>query len=120
MEDFIMISRENEEFMKKYMPSLGICGNIADFYAVFSDTTRVRILSTLSIAEMCVGDIGYMLKLNQTTVSHQLRILRDAGMVKCRRDGKIIVYAVANKFISDVMVTAIDSFESEKQYKIAD
>ena len=120
MQDLIMVSRESEIFVKRYMPSPDRCSKIADFYAIFADTTRVRILSTLSIAEMCVGDICYMLKTNQTTVSHQLKVLRDAGMVKSRREGKIIVYSIDNKYIPDVMVTAVDNLESENRYRIVD
>lgn len=120
MEDLIMVSKESEIFVKRYMPSHDKCSKIAEFYAIFADTTRVRILSTLSIAEMCVGDISYMLRTNQTTVSHQLRVLRDAGMVKSRREGKIIVYSIDNKYISDVMVTAVDNLESVNRYRIAD
>ncbi len=120
MDDFLMVSRENEQFVRRYMPSVDICSKIAGFYTVFGDVTRIRILSALSITEMCVGDIAYMLKINQTTVSHQLKILRDAGMVKSKRDGKIIVYSVDNKYISDVMVTAVDNFESRNIYKKVD
>ena len=94
MEEYVNINKADEEFLRKYMPSFEASNMIADFYSVFGDNTRIRILSALSIAKMCVCDLCYTLKLNQSTVSHQLKILRDAKIVGCKRDGKLIVYYI--------------------------
>ncbi len=111
MEEYVSINKADEEFLRKYMPSFEASNMIADFYSVFGDNTRIRILSALSIAKMCVCDLCYTLKLNQSTVSHQLKILRDAKIVGCKRDGKLIVYYITNPFVNDVIVTGVDNYQ---------
>lgn len=111
MEEYVNINKADEEFLRKYMPSYEASSMIADFYAIFGDNTRIRILSALSIAKMCVCDLCYTLKLNQSTVSHQLKILRDAKIVGCKRDGKLIVYYITNPFVNDVIVTGVDNYQ---------
>lgn len=121
MEEYITLTKAQEDFLKKYLPNKAVSLGIANFFSLFSDNTRIRILSALSIAEMCVGDLSYMLNINQTTVSHQLKILRDNKIVSCRRDGKIIVYYITNPFVNDVMITGVDNLEHERDiYKIVD
>ena len=63
-----------------------------------ADATRVRILSALAITEMCVTDISRVLEINQTTVSHQLRLLKNLNAVTTKRQGKIVFYALNNIF----------------------
>ena len=78
------------------------------FFSVFADYTRVKILSALAISELCVTDISRILDLNQTTVSHQLRFLKSAGIVKCCRQGKVIFYSLTNDSINDVLLKGIE------------
>jgi len=91
--------------VKKYIPSNSMLADMCNFFSIFSDVTRVKILTALSITELCVTDISESLALNQTTVSHQLKLLRDAGMVQFRRDGKVIYYKATNKYIDEIMAT---------------
>lgn len=102
------ITRSQERDIRLYMPSDGDVRIIAGFFSVFSDATRVKILSALSISDMCVGDIALVLGLNQSTVSHQLKLLRDAGIVGCRRDGKVIYYTLINPVVERVMSLGTD------------
>lgn len=111
MDDYVNLNKENEEFLRKYMPSFEASSRIAEFYSVFGDNTRIRILSALTISRMCVCDLCYTLKLNQSTVSHQLKILRDAKIVGCKRDGKLIVYYIINPYVNDVIVTGVDNYQ---------
>ena len=97
-----------ESVVKKYLPSNAVLADMCSFFSVFSDVTRVKILSALAISELCVTDISQLLYLNQTTVSHQLKLLRDAGLVDYRRDGKIIFYRIANEQINDIMMTGVE------------
>ena len=87
-----------------YMPKEKSLRELADFFSMFSDPTRLKIISALSMSEMCVSDIANVLKLNQTTVSHQLKTLKSLGMVKYRRDGKIIYYSLIDKLINDCLL----------------
>ena len=76
--------------------------------SVFADYTRVKILSALAISELCVTDLSRILNINQTTVSHQLRFLKSAGIVKCIRQGKIIFYSLTDDSINDVILKGIE------------
>lgn len=97
-----------EKVVKKYLPSNAVLADMCSFFSVFSDVTRVKILSALAISELCVTDISGLLELNQTTVSHQLKLLRDAGLVDYRRNGKIIFYSIANEQINEIMMTGAE------------
>lgn len=94
--------------LQYYMPENKILQQLANFFSVFSDSTRLKILSALAVTEMCVNDISVSLKINQTTVSHQLKLLKNIGAVKDQRDGKIIYYSIANSTINDVMLNGVD------------
>lgn len=91
------------DLVRTYLPSNQDLSDMCAFFSVFCDVTRVKMLSALSIDELCVGDLAALLALNQTTVSHQLKILRDAGLVTTRREGKIIFYRVASEHVETVM-----------------
>ena len=84
--------------------NLGIVG----FFSIFADATRVRILSALAITEMCVTDISRVLNINQTTVSHQLRFLKNVGIVKAARLGKVIFYSLKNDTVNDVLLKGVE------------
>lgn len=91
------------DLVRTYLPSNQDLADMCAFFSVFCDVTRVKMLSALSIDELCVGDLATLLSLNQTTVSHQLKILRDAGLVSTRREGKIIFYRLASEHVETVM-----------------
>ena len=94
--------------LQYYMPKNSVLQQMANFFSIFSDETRLKILSALSISKMCVNDISTSLSLNQTTVSHQLKILKSIGAVKDNRSGKIVYYSIANKTINEVMLNSVD------------
>ena len=91
-----------------YMPSGKVTEKLAQFFSLFSDNSRLRLLSALAISEMCVTDIARVLGMNQTTVSHQLRLLKDNGAVKQNRQGKVIFYSLADKKINDVLLCGVE------------
>jgi ArsR family transcriptional regulator, lead/cadmium/zinc/bismuth-responsive transcriptional repressor len=72
---------------------------LTEIFRVLGDPTRVRILDTLSQAELCVGDIAGTLGLTESAVSHQLRLLRNARIVRSRRAGRMIFYALDDKHV---------------------
>ncbi|MDE6201708.1 MAG: metalloregulator ArsR/SmtB family transcription factor [Clostridiales bacterium] len=80
---------------------------LASFFDALSDVTRLKILSALTVSKMCVSDLAAVTGLNQTTVSHQLRILKDAHIVDGTRQGKVIFYGVESREIPTVMNTAV-------------
>ena len=99
----LLLSEHDESVIRYYLPKNEIVADIADFFAVFSDATRVRILSSLCITEMCVTDLSVMLGQPQSTVSHQLAFLRSLRLVKTRRVGKIIHYSLASPYVTKVL-----------------
>ncbi|RBP66035.1 ArsR family transcriptional regulator [Alkalibaculum bacchi] len=76
--------------------------DLADFFKVLGDSTRIRILSALFQAEMCVCDIASLLSMNQSAISHQLRVLKQARLVKYRRDGKVVYYSLEDEHVKSI------------------
>lgn len=76
---------------------------MADFYKVFGDSSRIRILYALLRREMCVGDLVTALNMSQSAVSHQLRILRQSDLVKNRKDGKTVYYSLDDEHVAAVL-----------------
>ena len=99
----LALSEHDESIVRYYLPKNEVVADLADFFSVFSDATRVKILTSLSITEMCVTDICLMLGQVQSTVSHQLAFLRSLRMVKTRRRGKVIYYSLASPYVEKVL-----------------
>ena len=77
--------------------------DLAELYKVFGDSTRIRILYLLFEEEMCVCDIAQVLDISQSAISHQLRILKQAKLVKFRREGKSIIYSLADDHVRRII-----------------
>lgn len=73
--------------------------DLAELFKVFGDPTRVRILWALDEAEMCVCDIAALLNMTQSAISHQLRVLKNARLVKNRREGKVVYYSLDDEHV---------------------
>ena len=108
----ILLSQQKVKDVKFYLPEEKMCLKLADFFSMFSDTTRIKLLSALAISEMCVNDLSRILNINQTTVSHQLKLLKSTGAVKFRRDGKTIFYSLSSNMINDCMLAGVDYLQS--------
>lgn len=88
--------------VKENMPEENSLYDLAELFKVFGDSTRVRILWALDSSEMCVCDIAYLLNMTQSAISHQLRVLKQAKLVKNRRDGKIVYYSLADDHVRTI------------------
>ena len=108
MEDTLLLDRRTQTLVEDYVPEGEILEGIVRFFSIFADATRVRILSALAITEMCVTDISRVLDINQTTVSHQLRFLKNVGIVKAPRLGKVIFYSLKNDTVNDVLLKGVE------------
>ena len=97
-----------QESIKQYMPTDNMLNRLSNFFNIFSDITRIKILTVLSISDMCVNDISVVLNLNQTTISHQLKYLRQCGVVTTNRSGKLIFYKISTPIINDIMLSGVD------------
>jgi ArsR family transcriptional regulator len=84
-------------------PNDEIVFNIADFFKIFGDSTRFKILYALDKEKLCVCDISALLKMSTSAVSHQLKVLRDSNLVKTERDGKIVYYSLADDHVKQII-----------------
>ena len=85
--------------------------DLAELFKVFGDSTRIRILSVLFAEELCVCDLAEVLGMNQSAISHQLRILKNAKLVKNRRDGKQVFYSLADDHVSTIIAMGLEHIE---------
>lgn len=108
MQDTMLLDRRTKDLVLEYVPQGDVLDSIVCFFSIFADSTRVRMLSALAISEMCVTDLSRVLEINQTTVSHQLRLLKNLGIVKSERCGKIIFYSLVNYTVNDVMLKGVE------------
>lgn len=81
------------------MPSAEILGDLADLYKNFGDSTRLSILSALRVSELCVSDLAELLSMTPSAISHQLRSLRDHNLIRYRREGKTVMYSLADEHV---------------------
>ncbi len=88
--------------VKRTMPSEVELCNLADFFKVFGDTTRIKIIYALLKEEMCVCDISILLEMNQSAISHQLRVLRQARIVKFRKEGRMVYYSLDDEHVKNI------------------
>lgn len=86
----------------KNMPDIDTLFNLAELFKVFGDSTRIRIMCALFENELCVCDIAEIVGMGQSAVSHQLRILRGASLVKVRREGKSSFYSLDDDHVRQI------------------
>ena len=108
----LLLDKRTQTLVEDYVPQGDVLEGVVCFFSVFADYTRVKLLSALAISEMCVTDLSRILQINQTTVSHQLRFLKSAGMVKCTRQGRIVFYSLSDDSINDVLLKGIEFLSS--------
>lgn len=100
--------------VKATFPKDEIIFDLADFYKIFGDTTRVKILYALDKSELCVCDISALLAMSVSAVSHQLRTLRESNLVRTKRQGKVIYYSLADDHVKSILECGIDHISELK------
>ena len=101
--DFIHTHPEVVEKVRREMPEEDTLYDLTELFRIFGDSTRVRILYVLFEAEMCVCDIAALLGMTQSAISHQLRALKNARLVKPRREGKTVFYSLADDHVKTII-----------------
>ena len=94
--------------LKKMMPDEDKLYDLAELFKCFGDSTRIRILFALFESEMCVCDIADTLNMTQSAVSHQLKILKQAKLIDFRREGKSVIYKLADVHVSSIIAQGIE------------
>ena len=90
------------------MPDIEQLYDLADFFKLFGDSTRLNILFAIDGDPLCVCDIAELLGMTRSAVSHQLRILRDSRLIVCRRSGKNVFYSLADDHVREIIETALE------------
>ena len=96
------------EMVASSMPDESVIYDVAELFKVFGDSTRTKILTALFESEMCVCDIGKLLGMSQSAISHQLRILKQSKLVKARKSGKEVFYSLADSHVKIIFKMAIE------------
>ncbi len=97
--------------MREAMPADEVLYDLAELYRVFGDSTRIKILYALLENELCVQEISDLLNLSQSSVSHQLRILKDAKLVRFRREGKSMFYSLDDDHVRSIINMGMEHVE---------
>ena len=109
--EFMHVHEEIVEKVEGVMPDEQQLLDLSEFFKVFGDSTRIKILYVLSQAEMCVCDIANLLQMGQSAISHQLRVLKQMRLVKYRRDGKTVFYSLADSHIETILAQGMEHIE---------
>lgn len=100
--DCTVIHQEVVDAVREKMPDDELLLDLADCFKLFSDSTRLKILYALMEAEMCVCDISVLLGMTKSSVSHQLRVLKQSNLVKYRKAGRVIYYSLADDHVQTI------------------
>lgn len=111
--DCDVIHSDVVEEVETQMQDEDLLMRVADLFKLFSDSTRVRIMSALRIREMCVCDLACVLNMTKSAISHQLRSLRQSHLVQYRKSGKIVYYRLADDHVSAIIDCAIEHVMEE-------
>ena len=107
------ISEADAKTLRENMPVEEEILDLAEFFKVFGDPTRIRILFLLQEGEFCVHDISAMLEMQQTAVSHQLKHLRQTRLVKYRKSGKQVFYSLNDNHIDAIMKIGLEHLNEQ-------
>ena len=97
-----IVDFEKIEKIKKILPEDELIFEVAELFKVFGDSTRMKIISALLEDELCVGDIAVLTNSTPSAISHQLRVLKQAKLVKYRKEGKIVYYSLDDEHVREI------------------
>lgn len=101
------------EEVKPKMPIEEDIYDLSDFFKVLGDSTRLKIISALDVHEMCVCDIAVLLNMTKSAISHQLRYLKQADLVKFRKEGKVVFYSLKDDHVKDIFEIGMEHIKEK-------
>ena len=110
----VQVHSDLVQAVRQHLPDEGELSDLAELFKIFGDSTRIRILYVLFEHEVCVCDIAEILGMTQSAISHQLRIIKQARLVKSRRDGKTIYYSLSDDHVKSIVGLAREHLEEER------
>ena len=109
--DFYQVHEDVVKAVTAKMPDEDELYDLAEIFKVFGDSTRIKIPYVLFESEMCVCDIAQLLNMNQSAISHQLKILKQSRLVKSRREGKAVFYSLADGHVRTIINQGLEHIE---------
>ena len=106
--DFLCVHEDTVAEVRSRIPDPGQLSAMAELFKLFGDPTRIKILCCLTQHELCVCDLAALIGMNQSAVSHQLRLLKQCRLVKSRRDGKTVFYSLADDHVYTVLAQGME------------
>ena len=112
--DCTALNKELVEKIRALMPDKVLLSAVSEFFKIMGDSTRIRLLRALDESEMCLCDLSVLLNMTKSALSHQLKTLKEARLVKSRRNGKHVYYSLDDEHIkvSDEMINIIVGVET--------
>lgn len=102
------VYKKKQQKLNNSIPNNNTLYSLSEFYKAFSDPTRIKILYTISKGEVCVCEISDKLKMTQSAISHQLKVLRNNNIVKFRKEGKTVYYSLCDQHIKLILQQGLD------------
>ncbi len=109
--EYMTIDEDTAQEIENKMPKESELYELADLFKVFGDSTRIKILYVLFENEMCVYDIANVLNMTQSAISHQLRVLKQNRLVRFRKEGKTVLYTLADEHVFTILSQGIEHIE---------
>lgn len=106
-----VIHKDTVEKVKKQMHSDELLFDLAELFKIFGDSTRMKIICALKMSELCVCDIASITNSTQSAISHQLRILKQAKLIRSRKDGKVVYYSLADDHVEKIFEIGCEHLE---------
>lgn len=115
--EYSMLNPEIIQEVEKNMPADQMVDRLVGFFKAISHDTRIKIISALRISELCVCDLACVLEMTQSAVSHQLKILREQGLVKYRRHGKECYYSLTDNHVLHIYEQALTHMSEDFMHR---
>lgn len=103
-----MKESKNIEKVRKNMPNYNTITDLSDFFKILGDSTRLQILMALEQSELCVSELSHLLNMTISAISHQLKSLKNAKLVKLRKEGKIVFYSLDDDHINKLLKVSFE------------
>jgi len=103
-----MTEKTDIQSIRENMPDFNAIGALSDFFKIMGDSTRLQIILTLQGRELCVTDIAACLEMSISSVSHQLKSLRLARIIKQRKEGRTVYYSLDDDHVHDILATSLE------------
>ena len=98
---------------RKKMPDFSTISDLSDFFKVMGDSTRLQLLIALQTGEFCVSDLSYLLNMTRSAISHQLKALRLSKLVRTRKEGKTVFYALDDEHIRGILEKSLEHIQEK-------